>query len=139
MLYESATTPGKLKGILKMKILIVDDTKLSRNIIIKRLPESIKDSAVIIQGENGEEAVNLYKEHKPDIVFLDLTMPVMDGFEALRLIMEFDSAAVIYVITADIQAKSKEQVLGLGATSVDSKPISPERLNEIIETALAKQ
>jgi len=114
-----------------MKILVVDDTRISKNILIKRIPEEVKSTSDIIQGVNGQEAVDLYKEHKPDIVFLDLTMPVMDGFEALDHIMTYDSNAIVYVITADIQEKSREKVLSSGATSMESKPISVERLAEI--------
>ena len=114
-----------------MKILIVDDSGLSRNMILKRMPPEIKAAASIFQGVNGEEAVSLYKEHSPDIVFLDLTMSVMDGFEALSHIMAHDAHATVYVVTADIQAKSKEKVMAGGATSVETKPISEERLAEI--------
>ncbi|MCP4340433.1 MAG: response regulator [Desulfobulbaceae bacterium] len=114
-----------------MIILIIDDTKLSRTMIIKRMPTEIRETSTIIQGSNGEEAVMLYKEHSPDIVFLDLTMPVMDGFGALPLIKEHDPQAIVYVVTADVQAKSKEKVLQLGATSMEAKPISEVRLAEI--------
>ncbi|MFT5698649.1 MAG: two-component system chemotaxis response regulator CheY [Desulforhopalus sp.] len=114
-----------------MKILIVDDTKLSRMMILKRMPAEIRENSEIIQGSNGEEAVKLYKEHSPDIVFLDLTMPVMDGFGALPLIKEHNPKAIVFVITADIQAKSKEKVMELGATSMEAKPISEKRLAEI--------
>lgn len=114
-----------------MKILIVDDTKLSRMMIIKRMPEGVRETSTIIQGSNGEEAVLLYKEHSPDIVFLDLTMPVMDGFGALPLIKKHDPQAIVFVVTADVQAKSKEKVMELGATSMEAKPISEQRLAEI--------
>lgn len=102
--------------------------------ILKRMPQEIKATASIYQGVNGEEAVSLYKEHSPDIVFLDLTMPVMDGFEALFHIMAYDPQATVYVVTADVQSKSKEKVLGCGATSLEAKPISEARLAEIFAT-----
>lgn len=114
-----------------MKILIVDDTKLSRNMLKKRLPESAKESASIIEGTNGEEAVSLFMEHSPDIVFLDLTMPVMNGFDALALIKAHDPAARVYIISADVQDGSRERVLKLGAVSLEPKPVSEKRLAEI--------
>jgi len=114
-----------------MKILIIDDTKLSRMMILKRIPTEVRENSTIIQGSNGEEGVMLYKEHSPDIVFLDLTMPVMDGFSALPLIKEHNPLAIVYVVTADVQEKSKEKVMELGATSMEAKPISEERLAEI--------
>lgn len=115
-----------------MKILIVDDTKFTRNMTIKRLPEEIRNTATLLQAENGEEAVKLYKEFSPDIVFLDLTMPVMDGFEALTHIMDYDPQAKVYVITADVQSKSKEKVLAAGASGFEAKPISEVRLVKIL-------
>ena len=117
-----------------MKILIVDDTKLSRSMIRKRLPSDIRESASVIEGSNGEEAVTLFTEHAPDITFLDLTMPVMNGFDALSLMRAHDRDAVIYVVTADIQAKSVERVMALGATGLETKPITEERLAEIFSS-----
>ncbi len=114
-----------------MKILIIDDTKLSRLMILKRMPQDIRETATIIQGFGGEEGVGLYKEHSPDIVFLDLTMPVMDGFEALDHIIAYDPQATVYIVTADVQAKSREKVMASGAVSMEAKPISAERLLEI--------
>lgn len=114
-----------------MKILIVDDSKLSRLTILKRIPAAVKESAEIFQGANGLEAVELYKEHHPDIVFLDLTMPEMDGFEALGLIKDFDPTSRVHIVTADIQAKSQEKVMALGAAGVEAKPIAEGRLADI--------
>ena len=117
-----------------MKILIVDDTKLSRSMIMKRLPASIKEASSILEGSNGEEAVSLFMEHSPDITFLDLTMPVMNGFDALSLMRAHNDKAIIYVVTADIQAKSVERVMALGATGLETKPITEERLAEIFSS-----
>jgi len=117
-----------------MKILVVDDSKLSRRILIKGFPDSVKEEAEIIQGVNGLEGVNLYKEHHPKIVFLDLTMPVMDGFEALEKIIEYDKNAIVVVVTADIQVKAKEKVLALGAMSMEHKPITSDRLKVILKS-----
>lgn len=114
-----------------MKILIVDDTKLSRNMLKKRLPASVKESASIIEGCNGEEAVNLFQEHSPDIVFLDLTMPIMNGFDALALIKAHNPAARVHVVSADVQEGSRERIAKLGAASLEPKPVSEQRLAEI--------
>lgn len=117
-----------------MKILIIDDTKLSRAMILKRIPDNVKNNSKIFQGTNGREAVELYKEIKPDITFLDLTMPVMDGFQALEIIRAHDPDAHVFVITADIQAKARERVLALGAKGIEKKPIDENRLAQILAT-----
>lgn len=114
-----------------MKVLIVDDSKLARLSIIKILKETNPD-AQIAEAENGAIAVDLYSKNSFDIVLLDLTMPVMDGFEALAKIMQIDPDAKVVVISADIQAKAKLEVLRLGATNMIAKPISKEKMQEVL-------
>ena len=74
-----------------MKILVTDDSKMARKMVIKILKDILGENVEIHEGQNGQEALDLYKELLPKIVFLDLTMPIMDGFEALEKIKEFDT------------------------------------------------
>lgn len=106
--------------------LIVDDSKISRKWLIEMIPKKILEHAVIIEGTNGQEAIDLYKEHHPDIVFLDITMPVVDGFEALEVIKNFNPEAIVVMISADRQKSTKEKVLALGASAIIAKPIDAE-------------
>ena len=76
----------------------------------------------------------MYKQIAPDVTFMDLTMPVMDGTQATEEIIKFDKEAMVIVCTADIQIKSLTNVLGLGAFMVVKKPPS----KETVEDALAK-
>ncbi len=110
----------------KMIFLVVDDSKISRKWLIEMIPKKIVESAEIIEGCNGEEAIDLYKQHKPDIVFLDITMPGIDGFEALKHIREINSDALVVMVSADRQKATKEKVLSLGASAIISKPIDAE-------------
>lgn len=114
-----------------MKVLVVDDSKLARLSIMKIVRETRPD-AQITEAENGAIAVDLYSQSEFDIVLLDLTMPVMDGFEALEKIRKIDPAAKVVVISADVQAKAKLKVLRLGATNMLPKPISKEKMQEIL-------
>jgi len=118
-----------------LKILVIDDSRLARASVIKTLNETLGDHNEIIQGENGQEGLELYKEHSPEIVFLDLTMPVMDGFEALRQIRAFDAKAHVVIVSADIQEKAVSQVMSDGAIMHVQKPINPTKMQEIIKTA----
>jgi CheY-like chemotaxis protein len=113
-----------------LKILVVDDSKVARLILMKTV-KHVEPNARFIEAEDGAVAVKLYKTEKPDVVFLDLTMPVMDGYEALEKIMEIDSYAQVVVVSADIQAEAKERVLKLGAKSMCPKPISDEKMMKI--------
>lgn len=110
----------------KMIFLVVDDSKISRKWLIEMIPKKITESAEIIEGCNGEEAVSLYEQHQPDIVFLDITMPVLDGFQALERIRAINPDALVVMISADRQKTTKEKVLSLGAAALISKPIDEQ-------------
>ena len=109
-----------------MVFLVVDDSKISRKWLIEAIPAKILEHVTIIEGINGQEAVELYTKHQPDIVFLDITMPVMDGIEALTAIKELYPKAIVVMISADRQKHTQEKVLALGASAILAKPIDAE-------------
>ena len=84
-----------------LKVLIVDDSAMSRKMVMKALPPGFE--AEISQAANGEEALAAYHAGNAEVIFLDLTMPVMDGFRALEPLKREDANAVVIVISADIQ------------------------------------
>jgi len=115
-----------------MKYLVTDDSKLARLSLIKSLKAHVED-AEIFQATNGAEAVELVKSEKPDIAFLDLTMPVMDGYEALPLMLEAHQKLKVIVVSADIQERAKTMVIELGAQLHVQKPINADKMQEILE------
>lgn len=115
-----------------MKFLVIDDSKISRKWLIEMIPKKIAENTDIIEGVNGEEAINFYKEHRPDIVFLDITMPVVDGFEALRQIREINPEALVVMISADRQKSTKEKILAMGASAILSKPVDAEEFRSTL-------
>lgn len=113
-------------------ILLVDDSPISRRIVKSCIP---KDRGYEIhEAGDGLAGFEAYKQIHPDVTFMDLTMPVMDGFEATAKIIEFNPDALVIACTADIQIKSLTTVLGQGAFMVIKKPPS----KEAVEDALAK-
>ncbi len=107
-------------------VLIVDDADFMRDI----LREIVQDLGWTVAAEaaDGTQAIALYRQQKPDLVLLDITMPGMDGNEALQAILEHDPAARVVMITALGQ---KEQVLAaikLGARDFVIKPFDTERV-----------
>lgn len=116
-----------------MKYLVTDDSRMARKMTIKSLQDLISDEDEIIQASNGEEAISMYKEHKPDICLMDLTMPVMDGFEATLNINNFDSEAKIIIVSADIQDGSIQRAKENGAKGFIKKPINSENLKSMLE------
>lgn len=119
---------------MSIKILIVDDSPVSRMIIKKCLPQ--EEAFEIFEAGDGKEGLEKFKANNPDLTLLDLTMPVMDGFEALEEIKKIDAKAIVLVLTADIQQKAYDQVMELGALTVVPKPLSAEALDGAIAKAL---
>lgn len=115
-----------------MKYLVTDDSKLARLSIVKSI-KSIDEDAEIFQAENGKEALEILEKENPTTVFLDLTMPVMDGYEALPKMLELRSNLNIVVVSADVQTQAKERVIQLGAKLHVQKPINAEKMKEILE------
>ncbi len=118
------------------KLLIVDDSPIARKMIKKILPN--KEDFEIFEATNGLEGLNKFKEINPDMTFMDLTMPVMDGLEALEEIIKIDKNAIVIVSTADVQPKSISKVMSLGAFDVIKKPPKQERFEEVMLEALKK-
>mgnify|MGYP002636040040 CR=1 FL=1 len=116
-----------------MKILVTDDSKMARKMIIKSILDVIGESDEIIQATNGEEAITLYKEHNPDICFMDLTMPVMNGFEATLEIKKYNKEAKIIIVSADIQEGSIQKAKENGAIGFIKKPINQDNLKKMLK------
>ena len=115
------------------KILIVDDSPISIKIIKSYMPKD-KDYE-LFDASDGQMGVEKYKEVKPDLTFLDLTMPVMNGFEALEEILKFDQRALVIILTADVQIKAVAKAHDLGAFSVLKKPPAREAIAAAIKEA----
>lgn len=112
-------------------ITIVDDSAMSRKLMIRALPPTW--SVNITQATNGKEALDAYRAKKADVMFLDLTMPVMDGYEVLEALKKEGLNTFVIVVSADIQPKAQERVMQLGATAFIKKPVSTEEVARILK------
>lgn len=98
-----------------------------------------KDRGYIFhEAGNGLDGLELYKKIQPDVTFMDLTMPVMDGATALDEIIKYDKHALVIVCTADVQVKSIEKVTDLGAFLVVKKPPVKEAILDALSKAEGK-
>ena len=116
-------------------ILIVDDSRTSRKILRKILEEA--GHTIIGEAVNGEDGYLKYQELKPDVVTLDITMPKMDGLEALRLIKKYDADAVAIMITAAGQKEKMILAIKSGASDFISKPYEGNDVISVIDKCLA--
>jgi two-component system chemotaxis response regulator CheY len=96
-----------------MNILIVDDSPVARKILKSCLPSD--RSFEILEAGDGQEGLEMFEREHPDLTFTDLTMPVLDGVQALERMKKMRPEAMIVVCSADIQQKTIDRILALGA------------------------
>jgi len=106
-------------------VLVVDDAAFMRMRTSKILIEA---GYQVIQAENGRDAVEKYRSHRPDAVLMDITMPEMDGLTALKAIREFDRDARIAMVTALGQQQIVLEAVKSGARDFLVKPCEGERV-----------
>ena len=115
---------------MTIPLLICDDSNMARKQVNRSLPEGWDID--ITFAANGLEGIEAIRKGRGEMVFLDLTMPEMDGYEVLKLVKEESHKSVIIVISADIQPEARERVIGLGALDFIKKPVNPEKLSGVL-------
>ena len=110
------------------KVLICDDALVMRMVIKKEIEKL--GFEVVAEASDGQEAVDLYKEYKPDITTMDITMPKKSGIVALQEIMAFDKNAKVVMVSAMGQEEWVKQSIIAGAKNLIVKPFTPDKLHE---------
>ncbi len=106
---------------MTIPLLICDDSSMAQRQIKKNLPE---DWAVDISyASDGQEALEYIRAGKGEVVFLDLTMPVMNGYDVLAQLRQEKQKCVVFVVSADIQPQAADRVKNMGALEFFRKPI----------------
>jgi CheY-like chemotaxis protein len=127
-------------------VMIVEDDRLSMKMLAV-IVSKIAPSATVLQAEDGERAVALFRERRPDLVFMDLQIPVKDGFEATAEIraLEMKDASpergrcCIIALTADVLPETREECLAGGMDDYLSKPVHREEIRAVIERCLGRR
>ena len=114
------------------KILISDDSILAR----KQLKDAILalGTPTFIETSNGQDAIDSYKSEKPQLVFLDIVMPVKDGNAAIREIREFDPRAEIVIVSSVGTQAQLKAAIKAGAKDFVQKPFNPKQIHSIISS-----
>jgi CheY-like chemotaxis protein len=126
-----------MKSVAMPKILLVEDNEMNRDMLSRRL---IRNSFEVVIAVNGKEGVDMAKSEKPDLILMDMSLPVMDGWEATRTIKADAATRSIPVIalTAHAMESDRERALQAGCDDFDTKPIELPRLLGKINALLPK-
>jgi two-component system, chemotaxis family, chemotaxis protein CheY len=113
-----------------LKVLVCDDSMLIR----KKLKELLKNCGYedVLEAVNGQEAVKIYKESSPDLVFMDIIMPVKNGIEAVKEIIEFDKKARVVMASSAGTKEHVKEAIKAGAFEFVQKPWEKEQITKII-------
>ncbi|MEL4282340.1 MULTISPECIES: response regulator [Shewanella] len=116
---------------MTISVLICDDSAMARKQMARTLPKEW--DVEITYATNGAEGLDAIRAGKGEVVFLDLNMPVMDGYEVLQTVQQNDLPALIIVVSGDIQIKAHERVKALGALDFIQKPVSADAISNILQ------
>lgn len=116
---------------MTVSILVVDDSPMARKMLVKSLPPEW--DIELRQASSGAEALAAYRAGKVDVMFLDLTMPDIDGYQVLESLRREDMNCLVVVVSADVQEKAVERVLELGAIAFIKKPVDAQKLRAVLE------
>ena len=119
------------------RILVVDDAKVVRMVIKQILTRN--GFLVVGEAENGREALEKYKELKPDAVTMDIVMPEVDGIQGLKDILAYDKNARVVMISAIDQRDALQAALLSGACYFVVKPFEDDRMVSALNSILAKE
>lgn len=111
------------------RVLIVDDSAFMRN-LLKQLLEG--EHEVVGEAENGVEAVELYREHAPDIVTMDVVMPIRNGIDATAEIKQMDGSATVIMCTSVGQEEKMREAVEAGADGYITKPFQKPNVLQAI-------
>jgi chemotaxis protein CheY-P-specific phosphatase CheC len=111
-------------------VLICDDSGFARRQMARSVPDGW--DIQISFAEHGQQALDMIRQGKADVMFLDLNMPVMDGYQTMQAIREQDLPCMVIVVSGDVQPEARKRMMDLGALDFICKPIDNSKLSEIL-------
>jgi two-component system cell cycle response regulator DivK len=117
------------------KVLLVEDNEMNRDMLSRRL---VRRGFEVVFAANGKQGVDLARSEKPDIILMDMSLPIMDGWEATRCVKSDDATRSVPVIglTAHAMSGDREKAIEAGCDDYDTKPVELDRLIGKIERLL---
>ena len=125
------------KGTTMAKILLVEDNEMNRDMLSRRLERRGYEVVIAVDGQEG---VDLAKSARPDLILMDMSLPVIDGWEATRQLKTMPETRGVPVIalTAHAMAGDREKAIAAGCDDFDTKPVDLARLLAKIEALLGR-
>ncbi|MFT4746539.1 MAG: chemotaxis protein CheY-P-specific phosphatase CheC [Congregibacter sp.] len=115
---------------MTIPVLICDDSNFARKQMQRAIPDAW--DVDISFAENGHEALDMIRAGKADVMFLDLNMPVMDGYQTMQIIKDEDLPTMVIVVSGDVQPEARTRMLALGVLEFIRKPTDNAKLVEIL-------
>ena len=120
-----------------MKIIVADDSRVMRQIVIRTMRQAGHTGHDIIEAENGREAVELVHRESPDLVLSDWNMPEMNGIDALQALRAGGSDVAFGFVTSEGSDEMRQRAQQAGAAFLIAKPFTPEAFDEALSSVLA--
>lgn len=128
---EKISYKNRLKVLNGSLILLVEDNKINQEIVLGLLEES---GIIIDIANNGSEAIEMFQKRSYELILMDLQMPILDGYEATKIIRSYDSHTPIIALTANAMVEDMEHTKLIGMNEHLNKPVNIEHLYEILLT-----
>jgi CheY-like chemotaxis protein len=122
-------------GELMAKILLVEDNEMNRDMLSRRL---LRKGFEVVVAVDGEQAVTMAESEHPDLILMDMSLPVIDGWEATRRVKAANAHIPVIALTAHAMSGDREKAISAGCDDYDTKPIEMPRLLEKIEALLVR-
>jgi two-component system, cell cycle response regulator DivK len=124
-------------GELMVKVLLVEDNEMNRDMLSRRL---LRKGFEVVMAVDGGQAVSMAESEHPDLILMDMSLPVIDGWEATQRVKAAKGTAHIPIIalTAHAMSGDREKALSAGCDDYDTKPIEMPRLLEKIDALLVR-
>lgn len=121
-----------------MKILVVDDSRVMRQIVIRTLRQAGYGGHDVVEAENGQQAVEMVTTEKPDLVLSDWNMPEMNGIDALARLRATGSEVPFGFVTSEGSEEMRARATAHGALFLIAKPFTPELFDEALSPVLPR-
>ena len=131
---EMESLGAEIKSGYDKTVLVVDDEEVIRDFFIRTLT-----GYKVLTASSGEEALNIIRKDRPDLVLLDIKMPGIDGIETLKKIKEIDSSIVVVMLSAFATLETNITAVRLGAYTSIAKPFDLEEMKSIIKVAMVSE